>query len=121
MSSKTLTLTSRPAHPFVTDYIYDKLDRVEDVRYPTEYGNGTQPRKLVHHNYDIASRLTSLTVDGATHASNIVYNAASQTTSLSVGAAGPNQIIESYNYDQQTGLLAGQTVARFFDADKLSA
>jgi RHS repeat-associated protein len=49
---------------------------------------------------------------GAIHASNIVYNAASQTTSLSVGAAGPNRILESYNYDQQTGLLASQTVAR---------
>jgi hypothetical protein len=54
-----------------------------------------------------------LTVDGTAHASNIVYNAASQTTSLSVGASGSNQIIENYSYDQQTGLLAGQTVARF--------
>ena len=113
VSSKSLTFSSRPSYPFVTDFIYDKVDRVEDVRYPAEYGNGTQPRKVVHHTYDLASRLTSLSVDGAVHASNINYNADSQTTSLSVGAAGPNQILESYDYDQQTGLLANQTLARF--------
>jgi RHS repeat-associated protein len=111
-NSKTLTLTSRPSYPFVTDYIYDSLDRISDLRYPAEYGNGTQPRKLVHYSYDVASRLTSLTVDGASHASNVVYNPDSQTTSLGVGAAGANQIIESYNFDPQTGLLASQTLAR---------
>jgi YD repeat-containing protein len=111
-SSKTLTLTSRASYPFVTDYIYDTLDRITDVRYPAEYGNGTQPRKLVHHNYDVASRLTSLTVDGATHASQIVYNAASQTTQLKVGASGVNQISENYGYSVQTGLLDSQTVVR---------
>jgi RHS repeat-associated protein len=112
ISSKTLTLTSRSSFPFVTDYIYDNLDRIKDLRYPAEYGNGTQPRKVVHYSYDVASRLTSLSVDGAMHASNVVYNPDSRTTSIGVGIAGPNQIIESYNYDQQTGLLASQTLAR---------
>jgi RHS repeat-associated protein len=112
VSTKTLTLASRASYPFVTDYIYDDLDRLENVRYPAEYGNGSQPRKLVHHNYDVASRLSSLTVDAATHASQVVYNAASQTTSLSVGASGPNQIVETYSYEQHTGLLANQTIAR---------
>jgi hypothetical protein len=112
VGSKTLTLTSRSSYPFVTDYIYDELDRVKDVRYPAEYGNGTQPRKVVHQDYDIASRLTGLTVDGASHASQIVYNAASQTTQLQVGASGANQISENYGYDSQTGLLASQTVVR---------
>jgi RHS repeat-associated protein len=112
VSSKTVTLTSRPSYPFVTDYIFDTLDRITDVRYPAEYGNGTQPRKLVHHDYDVASRLTGLTVDGATHASQIVYNAASQTTSLKVGTSGANQITENYGYHAQTGLLDNQTVAR---------
>lgn len=112
VSTKTLTLTSRPSYPFVTDYIFDSLDRITDVRYPAEYGNGIQPRKVVHHDYDVASRLSALTVDGATHASQMVYNAASQTTSLSVGASGPNQIIESYGYEPQTGLLTNQTLAR---------
>jgi len=109
---KTLTLTSRPSHPFVTDYIHDSLSRTTDVRYPTEYGNGSAPRKLAHFDYDIASRLTGVTVDGQSHASQVVYNAASQATAVSVGVSGPNQILESYNYDTQTGLLSGQTVAR---------
>jgi hypothetical protein len=112
INSKTLTLTSRPSYPFVTDYTFDALNRITDVRYPAEYGNGTQPRKIVHHDYDIASRLNGLTVDGATHASQIVYNAASQTTSLKVGLSGGNQITENYAYNSQTGLLDNQTVAR---------
>ena len=111
VSSKTLTLASRPAFPFVTDYLFDTLDRVTDVRYPAEYGNGTQPRKVVHHNYDIASRLSSLTFDGQSLASGIVYNASSQTTTLNVGS-GTNQIAESYGYNAQTGLLDNQTVVR---------
>jgi len=112
VGTKTLTLTSRPSYPFTTDYLYDALDRVTDVRYPAEYGNGTQPRKLVHQDYDIASRLSNLTVDGATHASQIVYNAASQTTSVKVGVSGANQITENYGYHAQTGLLDNQTVTR---------
>ena len=111
VSSKTLTLTSRASYPFVTDYIYDTLDRASDVRYPAEYGNGAQPRKVVHHDYDIASRLTGLTFDGQSQASNIVYNAASQTTSLSVGT-GTNQVNEGYSYNTQTGLLDNQTATR---------
>lgn len=111
VSSQTVTLASRSSYPFVTDYSYDSLDRATDVRYPTEYGNGSQPRKVVHHDYDIASRLTSLTYDGQSFASSIVYNAASQTTSLNVGT-GTNQIAESYSYNAQTGFLDNQTVAR---------
>jgi RHS repeat-associated protein len=112
IETKILTLTNRASYPFVTDYIYDELDRVKDVRYPAEYGNGTQPRKVVHHDYDVASRLTGLTVDGQSHASQIVYNAASQTTQLKVGVSGANQITENYSYQGSTGLLDNQTVVR---------
>jgi len=111
LSSKTVTLTSRSSYPFVTDYIYDSLDRSKDVLYPAEYGNGSAPRKVVHHDYDVASRLGGLTFDGQSFASNIVYNAASQTTSLSVGT-GTNQVNESYSYNAQTGLLDNQTATR---------
>jgi RHS repeat-associated protein len=110
--SKTLTLTARSSFPMATDYSYDTLFRMTDVGYPKEYGNGTQPRKLVHQSYDVASRLSTLTVDGVMHASQIAYNAASRMTSVNVGANGSNQIVESYDYDPQTGLLANQTVAR---------
>jgi RHS repeat-associated protein len=111
VSFKTLTLNSRSSYPFTTDYIYDSLDRIRDVRYPAEYGNGSAPRKLVHHDYDIASRFSGLTVDGQTFASNVVYNAASQTTSVAVGS-GTNQVLEAYAYNGQTGLLNGQTASR---------
>ena len=111
ITSKTLTLSSRSSYPLATDYVYDPLDRVTDVLYPKQYGNGQQPRKMVHQNYDIASRLSSLTYDGQSFASNIVYNAASQTSSLNVGT-GANQISESYTYNAQTGLLDHQTATR---------
>jgi YD repeat-containing protein len=111
VSNQTATLSSRSSYPFVTDYTYDSLDRTTDVRYPAEYGNGSAPRKVVHHDYDIASRLTGLTFDGQSFASSIVYNAASKTTSLNVGS-GANQIAENYSYNPQTGLLDNQTVAR---------
>jgi RHS repeat-associated protein len=112
INSKSLTLTSRPNYPLTTGYIYDSLDRLTDVRYPNQYGMVAAPRKLVHHDYDVASRLSALKVDGVDYASNILYNASSQTTSLKVGASGANQLTESYDYDPQTGLLSNQKVQR---------
>jgi RHS repeat-associated protein len=110
VSDYTLTLTSRPNYPMTTSYIYDSLDRVVDVRYPKQYPQET--RKLVHHDYDVASRLSGLNVDGQQQASEIVYNSSSQTTQLKVGAAGANQVTENYSYDNQTGLLTNQKVLR---------
>lgn len=108
----TQTLSSRPGYPMTTDYIYDSLDRTVDVRYPAEYGTGTAPRKVVHYDYNIGSRLSGLKVDGADYASQLTYDAANQTTSLKVGANGANQITENYSFSAQTGLLDNQTVAR---------
>ena len=116
LNKKTLTLTARTDFPFVTDYTYDALDRPTDITYPKEYGNGTtQPRKVIHQSYDVASRLAGLTVDGASHASNFVYNAASQATSLKVGLSGNNQITENYSYESTTGFLSGQSLVRGTD------
>jgi RHS repeat-associated protein len=109
--TQTITLNSRSGYPLVTDYTNDSLDRLTDIRYPAEYGNGAQPRKVTHHNFDVASRTTSVLVDGQTQASSITYNAASQTSSLLVGS-GTNQITENYGYSTLTGLLDTQTVAR---------
>jgi RHS repeat-associated protein len=111
VSSKTLTATSRPGYPFVTTYSYDSLHRLTDVLYPAEYGNGSAPRKAVHLDYDIASRLNGLSFGGQTHASNIAYNAASQMTGISVGT-GTNQVNETYSYSAQTGLIEAQTATR---------
>jgi RHS repeat-associated protein len=112
IANRTQTLANRQAYPMETDYIYDTLGRVKQVRYPAEYGTGTAPRKVVEHNYDVASRLSGLKVGGTDYASQIVYNAASQSTSLQVGAAGANQINESYDYDPQRGFLTNQKVWR---------
>jgi len=110
VSSRTLTLSSRPSYPFVTDYVSDSLDRISNVVYPAQYSNGGG-RKTAQYNYDVASRLGGLTYNGQTFASNIVYNAASQTTSLSIGT-GTNQVTENYGYEAQTGLLSSQTLTR---------
>lgn len=115
VTSKTLTITGRSNYPFTTDYAYDSLDRVKNITYPAEYLNGAAPRKVVHHDYDLASRLSTLTYDSQSFASNIVYNASSQTTSLKIGAAGTNQITENYSYASQTGFLTGQNIVRGTD------
>src|SRR5262249_26648726 len=111
LSTKTLTLTSRASYPFVTDYTYDSLDRLKDMLYPAEYGNGSAPRKLFHQDYDVASRLSGLTYDGQSQASSITYNAASNKSSILVGT-GANQVTESYTYNAQTGWLDSQTLTR---------
>jgi RHS repeat-associated protein len=107
---RTVVLNSRSSYPFVTDYIYDSLDRVKEVRYPAQHGAGGA-RKLVHRDFDIASRLNGLTYDGQTQAGSITYNASSQTTSLNVGT-GTNQVNESYGYHAPTGFLESQTITR---------
>jgi RHS repeat-associated protein len=112
LGTKTQTLADRQSYPMVTDYIYDSLDRVTDIRYPAEYGTGGAPRKVLHQDYELGSRLSGLKVDGADYASQITYNAASQSTMLKVGASGANQITENYVYNAQTGLLENQTVVR---------
>lgn len=111
VSSTTLTLTSRPSYPFVSNYVYDELNRIQDNHYPAQYGNGNQV-KIVHYDYDTASRVSGLTYDSQSFASSIVYNQASQTTSIRVGASGSNQIIESYDFTSTTGLLQNQKIAR---------
>ena len=109
VSDFTQTISSRANYPLVTSYIYDSLNRVTDVRYPAQYGVAGNPRKLVHNSFDVASRLTALTVDGQQQAGNFLYNAADQTTQMKVGA-GANQLTEEYSFDQQTGLLTNQKV-----------
>ena len=106
-----LTLTSRSSFPFRTDYGYDSLDRPNDLTYPAQYGNGSAPRRVVHQNYDVGSRLSSVTYNAQNFASGITYNAASQQTAIIVGS-GTNQVTENYTFNAQTGLLDNQTVVR---------
>jgi RHS repeat-associated protein len=99
------TFGGRESYPLVTNYLWDTLDRIKEVLYPQQYGAG-DARKVVAHNYDIASRIDSLQFGGVTMANNPVYNASSQVASLSVGS----QITENYNFDPKTGLLLSQQV-----------
>lgn len=115
LHQRTLTLDGRASYPFTTNYTYDSLHRVTDVTYPAQYGVAGAPRKVVHHDFAAAGRLSGLEVNGVSHASEIGYNASSQMTSLKVGAAGANQMTETYAYDPLTGLLAGQKVFKGAD------
>jgi RHS repeat-associated protein len=112
LTSQTLTLASRPAYPLVTNYTYDIFGRATGIQYPAQHGMANTPRKLVQHDYDEASRLKGLKVDGVDYASQLVYNAANQVTSLKVGGAGALQVTESATYDPATGLLVRQQVLR---------
>jgi RHS repeat-associated protein len=99
------TFGGRESYPLVTNYLWDSLDRMKEATYPQQYGAG-EARKVVAHNYDMASRIDSVQFGGVTMASNPVYNASSQVTSLAVGS----QITENYNFDPKTGLLLSQQV-----------
>ncbi|HEU4597120.1 MAG TPA: RHS repeat-associated core domain-containing protein, partial [Pyrinomonadaceae bacterium] len=120
LAQRMMTILNRGSYPMTTNYLYDSLDRVTNVTYPAQYALGVQnpARKTVHHDYDVASRLSGLKVDGADYASQVAYNAASQITSLKVGVAGANQVTESYSFDPATGLLAGQRAYRGSNPDQ---
>ena len=106
------TFSGRTSYPLESEFLYDTLDRVKEIKYPKQYGVSGTPQKIVQVTYDEASRLTSLTYDSQSFASQIAYNAASQTTSLNVGNNAGNQLSETYTYDPATGLLTNQKVLK---------
>jgi YD repeat-containing protein len=57
MNQQTRTLTGRPSNPLAVSYLWDSLDRLSEVTYPTEYFQSPATRKIAHYNYDLASRL----------------------------------------------------------------
>ena len=91
-----------------TSYVFDTLDRVNQVNYPAQTGQSGAPIRQAVPTYDIASRLQQLTYNGTVMATNPVYNASSQTTSLNLG----NTTQEQYTFDPQTGLLTNQKVVQ---------
>jgi YD repeat-containing protein len=122
VSKYTQKIKYRESYPMEVDYLYDTLDRVKEVTYPAQYGipaqggNPANPRKIVAHSYDTASRLTGMTygtaISSTQHAGNVVYNASDQTTQIKIGAAGTNQVTEDYTFDPQTGLLTNQKATK---------
>jgi RHS repeat-associated protein len=111
ISDYTITIAARSSFPMTTSYVYDSLSRVKEVHYPNEYGQTNAPRKIVSHEFATLSQLSALKYDNAAQASDFVYNAASQTSSLKIGT-GANQLTEEYNFDAQSGLLTNQKVKR---------
>lgn len=112
-------LESRAQFPFVTSYTYDSIGRVTDILYPKQYGLNNNPvdptegsRKLLHMDFDSAGRASALKVDNINYASDFVYDESSRMTSVKIGPAGPNQVIEQYDYDPLTGLLENQKIVR---------
>jgi len=110
VSQKRVTVTGRELYPQVTEYGYDVFGRPTDVRYPAEYFAPGNPRKLIHLDYDIGGRGKRLQVNGVDFASQVVYNAAGQMTALNVGAPGPIQLTENYDYDAESGRLVSQSL-----------
>lgn len=106
------TVDYRESFPMTVNYLYDTLDRVKELTYPAQYQMSGNPRRIVAHTYDTASRLSTLTYNGTQHAGDIVYNASDQTTEIKIGAAGTNQVTEQYAFDPQTGLLTNQKAIR---------
>lgn len=109
LTASSLTVNGRSS--YLIDYVYDSLGRTKDVRYPNEFGISAAPRKLMHQDYDAASRVSGVQMDSVSYASEIAYNASSQATSLKVGPANSVQTTEHYGYNAQTGLLEHQDVA----------
>lgn len=107
----TSLMTSRPYHPLITTYDFDALDRVTDITYPHQYqlNNPSPSRRVIHHDYDVASRVSAVNVNGNTYASEFTYNAASQVTNVKIGY-GSYFTREMYFYEANTGLLQTQYV-----------
>jgi RHS repeat-associated protein len=107
-----ITLAGRP-EAMKTTYAYDELGRISQLTYPQQYhDNVSNPiRKTVIPNYDSAGRIAGLKVGTIDYASQITYNAASQVTSMLIGS-GPNQLTETYTYDDRSALLTRQSVTR---------
>ena len=121
LSQATQTFTGRESHPLVKNYSWDTLDRMGKLTYPMRYDTADTARREMTLTYDLASRVDSLRYDdaetGQVFASNPLYNAASQTESLTIGSSSfGSRLTESYTYDARTGLLTAQRVTRASDS-----
>lgn len=108
----TRTFNDNTARPLLTNYLYDKADRVREITYPEQWGTSTV-RKIAKMNYDTASRYNEMLFGGQSFASAVSYNAESQATALKIGYnTGANEIKELYTYNPQNGLLTNQIVQK---------
>jgi RHS repeat-associated protein len=112
ISEYRMFFAGSPSNVLTTSYLYDTVSRLTEVRYPAQYGVAGSPRKVVNIGYDEASRLKQLNVNNQIQMNEIVYNPMSQVTQLKTGASTGNADLETYGYDNQTGLLTNQTVVK---------
>ncbi|PYT01445.1 MAG: hypothetical protein DMF63_00930 [Acidobacteria bacterium] len=116
MNEYKQTVDYRGDYPMTMNYLYDSLGRVQELTYPAEYSPYGAVRKIAQQMYDESSRVSVLNYGTAAsmqqQASDIVYNASEQTTSIKIGGRGRYQITEDYTFDQQSGLLTNQKVRR---------
>jgi RHS repeat-associated protein len=115
LTGVTRTFSGTTGRALMTNYLYDKADRVREVTYPAQWPTTT--RRIARYGYDEASRFKQIDYDGSgsmqSYASGIIYNAESQATSLKVGyTTGANEVKEFYTYSLQTGLITNQQVQR---------
>jgi RHS repeat-associated protein len=97
--------------PFQINYSYDSLNRTSTETYPVQYGANGNPRKTLQYQYGLGGLLLSLNADGGPQLSNITYDPAWHMTSLATGAAGPQQVTDTFQYDPATSLLSNQQIA----------
>src|SRR6185369_11086670 len=111
INRKTTITSNMPSQPMVVKYEYDTLGRSADLHYPDQYGTN-QARKVVHSDYRVGGDLKGLSVNGISYASGLEYNAAGKITLVKIGPSGLYQDVETYEYDDDTGLLTNQKVTR---------
>src|SRR6266849_10803212 len=87
LASKGCQLSGRPS--LNVGYSYDALGAVTDVTYPPAYGLPLDPQRNVHFDYDLLRRISNVKVDKSDYASHLVYNPASQLTSVTLPVGQP--------------------------------
>ena len=105
-NSATETLLEPPSAAYVTSTTHDALNRVKTIHYPRDVDG---ERKVSRLHFNRAGALESVTLDGATYAERIAYNAKGQRTLIAYG----NGVMTRYAYDAQTFRLARMCTERY--------
>jgi RHS repeat-associated protein len=91
----------------------DTLDRRTGTTYPARYGAQPAPAgPVVAWEYAIGGAMSWMTLDDAELVSEVAWDAGGRVSSMKVGAAGPNQVTETYAHEPPHLGVTGQTVTR---------
>jgi uncharacterized protein RhaS with RHS repeats len=93
--TKTININSQ-SHTFVTAYVYDNLDRIEQIIYPD--------KEIAKYQYDYAGRPSYLTIaNGSTIVHGTRYNAQGQITKQFIGTPAYH-FVTDYTYSDSLRL-----------------